>query len=562
LISPKKGKDHTNLLNFFHYLTPSDCLCVNRVQIEENLMKYLKFCIGVIFTGVVSISLANTPPEPREDNLTVEATIEIGGNAHMDLSVIVSDPDGDDLDYFLHPWSEPLPEGLSLDNETGIISGTLLSVQLLGSSEFYYYAQDPSGEQTAIQIGLIWVPFANGPITSLFFRECRPEYFDCIPGYGYKFPGQMLGYVGSEATEGSSSMAQFPDPPETTRGAASVGYEGDELTPAISAYMRPANERFTGQHTGLARHTLSSDLTINAELTYSQSGGIRVPTGEPLPEELPFGAMARAELFAFTLAPEANGKINAGLCNWNVEGAGGRGVGARRILLCILAGGHPHILNLQVVSFPLPEVGSSAPLNGVVTAAVSNGSTFASLSLVRDLVAPEGAENDPAVFIGLSMYQLARYGGEVDSRNTLRITYVTPDALEPAMPEVTEPSFEPAPALGEISINDGNCINLNGHGKIPVVIHGRDYMPAEDIDVTTIEFGGLEIASRGSSKNSRPACSIEDIDLDTINDLTCHFVDDTDELEGVDGGLIEITWDVNINGVPEGFSATGPVCFE
>jgi hypothetical protein len=112
-----------------------------------------------------------------------------------------------------------------------------------------------------------------------------------------------------------------PPTQEVTRASALVGYEGNELTPAISAFLRPNDaERLTAEHLGLARHTQIADVTINAELTYSQSGGVRAPADPPQPDELPFGAIWQASLITFQLAPEANGVIDGAFCDW--EGLG------------------------------------------------------------------------------------------------------------------------------------------------------------------------------------------------------------------------------------------------
>jgi len=79
-----------------------------------------------------------------------------------------------------------------------------------------------------------------------------------------------------------------------------------------------------------------------------------------------------------------------------------------------------------------------------------------------------------------------------------------------------------------------NCLNMNGHGKIPVAVLGGSDFDVESIDQSTLRFAGLEVAKKGKD---REQCSIEDVSgdftypggtPDGYPDLVCHFLDDLD----------------------------------
>lgn len=91
----------------------------------------------------------------------------------------------------------------------------------------------------------------------------------------------------------------------------------------------------------------------------------------------------------------------------------------------------------------------------------------------------------------------------------------------------------------EIDINrgsDDNCININGHGVIPVTILGAENFDVNDINVDTLSFQGLKVRVRG---NKGPLCSIEHSNDDDYLDMVCHFEDNTEEwLEGSSTGTL------------------------
>lgn len=68
-----------------------------------------------------------------------------------------------------------------------------------------------------------------------------------------------------------------------------------------------------------------------------------------------------------------------------------------------------------------------------------------------------------------------------------------------------------------------NCLNINGHGNIPVAILGSETFDVSTIDLDSLLFGGLQVQVRG---NKGPLCSVEFSNDDDYPDLVCHFEDD------------------------------------
>jgi hypothetical protein len=95
----------------------------------------------------------------------------------------------------------------------------------------------------------------------------------------------------------------------------------------------------------------------------------------------------------------------------------------------------------------------------------------------------------------------------------------------------SSPGFAPV----AIDIKPGdypNCLNVNGHGVVPVAILGSMYFNVALIDPGSLTFNGLIVRIRG---NGVPQCSIEDVSGDFTNsegepdgfyDLMCHFEED------------------------------------
>lgn len=87
-----------------------------------------------------------------------------------------------------------------------------------------------------------------------------------------------------------------------------------------------------------------------------------------------------------------------------------------------------------------------------------------------------------------------------------------------------------------------NCINVDGHGVIPVAILGSADFDVTQIDISTLNFAGTAVRIKG---NDNPQCSVEDVSgdfsaslegaPDGYPDLVCHFVDDPTFWEPGDG---------------------------
>jgi len=78
----------------------------------------------------------------------------------------------------------------------------------------------------------------------------------------------------------------------------------------------------------------------------------------------------------------------------------------------------------------------------------------------------------------------------------------------------------------DIDIKPGsypNSICLNDHGLLPVAILGSAAFNVYTIDASTIEIGGVSLASRGSAKAPKLACSYEDVNDDGYVDLIAFF---------------------------------------
>lgn len=85
--------------------------------------------------------------------------------------------------------------------------------------------------------------------------------------------------------------------------------------------------------------------------------------------------------------------------------------------------------------------------------------------------------------------------------------------------------------------SDPNCFNINGHGVIPVAILGSGELNVADVDQSTLSFGGLSVRIRG---NKFPQCNVDDVDGDGLQDLVCHFQDDSSAwVEGGDQAALE-----------------------
>ena len=99
----------------------------------------------------------------------------------------------------------------------------------------------------------------------------------------------------------------------------------------------------------------------------------------------------------------------------------------------------------------------------------------------------------------------------------------TPSEMVTISPEVT------------IDIKPGvypNCININDHGVIPVAINGSEYLDVYEVDLSILDFAGLEARVKGSGLQH---CGYEDWNEDGFTDLVCKFEDDQNSWEPGNG---------------------------
>lgn len=80
--------------------------------------------------------------------------------------------------------------------------------------------------------------------------------------------------------------------------------------------------------------------------------------------------------------------------------------------------------------------------------------------------------------------------------------------------------------------SDDNCLNINGHGTIPIAIFGSEELDVMNIDQSSLAFGGISVRIRG---NRYPQCGAEYVNGDEFVDLVCHFQDDSSAWLAGDG---------------------------
>lgn len=102
--------------------------------------------------------------------------------------------------------------------------------------------------------------------------------------------------------------------------------------------------------------------------------------------------------------------------------------------------------------------------------------------------------------------------------------------------------------------SEPNCFNINDHGVIPVAILGSETFDAEDVDDSTLSFGGLEVRVRG---NKGPLCGVEDANGDGFTDLVCHFEDDPSNWDVGEAAQATLSG-MTLEG--ERFEGTGAIC--
>ena len=113
---------------------------------------------------------------------------------------------------------------------------------------------------------------------------------------------------------------------------------------------------------------------------------------------------------------------------------------------------------------------------------------------------------------------------------TLEVTTTSLESVEPVLLSVggAEVPIEPGATMLNLDIDiqpgsESNCLNINGHGVIPVAILGSESIDVSGVDVDSLAFAGLEVRIRG---NNAPSCGLENVNDDEFLDLVCHFEDE------------------------------------
>jgi len=308
------------------------------------------------------------------------------------------------------------------------------------------------------------------------------------------------------------------------QAATSGGYTGPAFIPALSAYAYTSGpQRYTLSSIGYQKYTLDDGgtVTFDATLTYSKSGQT-APTSEN-PRGLLLGSIIKWEFDGDEFDPHA--------CNFfsNLNAVNAAGF----LITCITRNGQPLFPGGPVISFPGLRDVEVAEFN-LPAGPVSNGVATAQLTVT-------GQAGD-VFFIGSTIGALVHLGGFADSRNTLLMEVDQPELVQATFDEDT---FSPAPATSvDIDVKPGsdpNCLNINGHGKIPVAVLGNDAFDVLDVDQVTLTFDRLAVATK---RMTVPMCNPEYSDGDEYLDLVCHFEDsdgdwspDSDDQASVEGNL-------------------------
>jgi hypothetical protein len=318
-----------------------------------------------------------------------------------------------------------------------------------------------------------------------------------------------------------SAMTQIIGPTLGTQSAVSTGYTGDALTPAISAYAYTEGPvRYTISSLGIQRYEFVEDgeVTISGNLTFSQSG-----------ETIPSSENPRGRIDSLFMAFQMDDDIfDPTRCNiYNMFSGPGRFNEAGFITSCLRFNGQIWIEylvefeGLQNYQESVFSIGSGPVLNG----SLNN-----SLTMI-------GSAGD-VFFLAANLGGQAHLGGFMDSANTLLIEFDAPQLVEPTFSEST---FVPAPArMVNIDIKPGsepNCINIDGHGVIPVAVLGSSSLDVSMIDPPSLKFGGLAVGVRG---RRGPQCSIEYSNEDQYPDLVCHFEDDSSNWSPDDNAIASV----------------------
>ena len=147
---------------------------------------------------------------------------------------------------------------------------------------------------------------------------------------------------------------------------------------------------------------------------------------------------------------------------------------------------------------------------------LSTSPTFADLEVFTD----RNTGNSAVVQLDATtwMFYLDDAASVDDDDNELIIRMTLDTSAVPPAPDPQPVTIDIKPGA------DPNCMNINGHGVIPVAILGNAEFDVQTIDQTTLSFAGLEIWQK---KKGDLQCHLEDTNIDGYWDLICQFEDDT-----------------------------------
>jgi hypothetical protein len=344
-------------------------------------------------------------------------------------------------------------------------------------------------------------PIDNALFVQNNLRECSGE-MSCVGGDPSieRDSDTDFGVTGSATT-------QIFGPTLGTQSAVSAGYTGDAFTPAISAYAYTDGPvRYTIGALGVQRYEFVEDgeIMIGGNLTYSQTG-----------QSSPSSENPRGRTNALFMAFQMNDDIfDPTRCNlYNLSSGPGRFNESGYITSCLRFNG-TDAFGILVEFEGLQNYQES--VFDTFSGSVSGGSLSNSLTV-------SGSAGD-VFFLAAWLGGKAHLGGFMDSANTLLLDFDSPELVEPSFSENT---FVPAPTrIVSIDIKPGsepNCININGHGVIPVAILGDASLDVSTIDQESLKFGGVAVGIRG---RKGPQCGFEYVNADQYLDLVCHFDDD------------------------------------
>ncbi len=166
----------------------------------------------------------------------------------------------------------------------------------------------------------------------------------------------------------------------------------------------------------------------------------------------------------------------------------------------------------------------------VNAASISFGDATWTASAMENFSLPTDSGNiNDLAYAFLSINTLHADGGIV-LNFPLKVTGTDRDTGQPFEYRYTTSTqtLTPLPQTLPITIDilpgsDQNCLNMNGHGVVPVAIFGSEDLDVNQINLDSLFFDGLTVRVRGKKG---PLCAIEDVNGDVYLDMVCHFEDE------------------------------------